>query len=209
MADALAACRHLAGQVGNDLRAFRSQGRTASPSRLARFSRVGASVFQRQHAVRSAFRIVHPPVLVEEILQGLALKTGAVVLDATVGLGGHAEAILDSLGLSGRLIGLDRDPEALVCARERLKRFGERVQLIHAHFGELAQRLAEFGVYTWDAALFDCGVSALQLKTPPRGFSFLLEGPLDMRMDPSEPLTAQEILQHSSEKDLMHLLRSF
>lgn len=131
------------------------------------------------------------------------------MLDATVGLGGHAEALLAVLGPRGRLIGLDRDEEALEIARRRLQRFGGRAMLIHGDFGRLAELLEQKGVAQIDAALFDLGVSALQLETPQRGFSFLREGPLDMRMDPSQGKTAAELINRASQRELMEILRDY
>jgi 16S rRNA (cytosine1402-N4)-methyltransferase len=146
---------------------------------------------------------------VEEVVQGLALRPGATVLDATVGWGGHAEVILEKMEAGGRLIGCDRDGEALRRAQERLERYGDQVKLIRGHFGELAQLLGELHVDSLDAALFDLGVSSHQLETAERGFSFAREGPLDMRMDPREPLTAAGILNKGSVEELKQLIRDF
>ncbi len=154
-------------------------------------------------------KIVHRPVLVKEILHGLALQPGAVVLDATVGLGGHAEIILQAIGPQGLLIGVDRDLEALAFAQARLEEFQDQVKLLHRSFAELARLLGELGVPAVDAVLFDLGVSALQLEKPDRGFSFHREGPLDMRMDQTERRTAGEIVQRSSVKELRRLLNEF
>lgn len=105
-----------------------------------------------------------------------------LVLDATVGLGGHSGAILESVGGDARLIGLDRDPAALDIAGERLARFGDRVRLVRSRFGRVAQVLKELGEDGADAVVLDAGVSSLQLDDPGRGFSFLADGDLDMRM---------------------------
>ena len=144
-----------------------------------------------------------------EVLQGLALRPGAVVLDATVGLGGHAQAILGVIGPGGLLIGMDRDEEALYHTRIRLERFKDQMKLIHGHFGELARVLEAEGVDALDATLFDLGVSSLQLERANRGFSFSLEGPLDMRMDQREQLTAGEIVNRVSVEELTQLLQDF
>ena len=132
---------------------------------------------------------------------------GAVVLDATVGLGGHAEALLEAAGPTGQLIGIDRDPEALEQAQVRLKRFQEQMKLIHASFGQLAVVLEELGVRQLDAALFDLGVSSFQLETAQRGFSFLREGPLDMRMDITQGRSAAEIVNRLSAHELADIIR--
>lgn len=124
----------------------------------------------------------HVPVLREEVLEALAPVPGGRYLDGTVGLGGHARAILEAAPES-RLCGLDRDTEALALARERLASFGDRVRLFHRRYSEFAGALEELGWDTVDGALIDIGVSSLQLDEAGRGFSFLGDGPLDMRMD--------------------------
>ena len=153
--------------------------------------------------------IVHHPVLVQEVLEGLGLKVGAVVLDATVGLGGHAEAILEGIGRSGRLVAMDRDQRALEVAQDRLRRFAGQVTWIHGSFGELEERLQQGGGGLLDGVLLDLGVSSLQLEDPQRGFSFSREGPLDMRMDEEEPVKAAEIVNRASIHELEKLLRDF
>jgi len=141
--------------------------------------------------------------MVAEVLEFLSPRPGKLILDATCGTGGHAEAIL-SLGAS--LIGLDRDPEALKIARERLAKFGDRVRLLHANFRDLKAVLAEVSVTGVDGALFDLGVSSLQLDRPDRGFTFREDAPLDMRMDPSQSLTAAELVNRLPEGELARIL---
>lgn len=153
--------------------------------------------------------VLHRPVLVREVLEGLNLRPGDTVLDATVGLGGHAEEILKVIGPTGRLIGLDRDREALKRASDRLSRYEGQMRLIHGEFGELARLLGEFHVEGLDAALFDLGVSSLQLEKAERGFSFAREGPLDMRMDPTQPVTAAELINHSPFETILEWLNSY
>jgi len=152
---------------------------------------------------------VHRPVLLQEVLEGLGLKPGAAVLDATVGLGGHAEAMLKAMGPAGRLIGMDRDREALELARAKLSDFGDSVIFIHGNFGELGKMLDQAGERELDAALFDLGVSSLQLDKGERGFSFSREGPLDMRMDPDQETTAAHLINHLSPVDLERLIREY
>lgn len=151
--------------------------------------------------------VVHLPVLLKEVLENLNLRSGGQVLDATVGLGGHAEAILEAIGPTGRLIGLDRDREALALAERRLSQFRNQVQWVHGHFGELHQLLGELPTKALDAVLFDLGVSSLQLEKPERGFSFSREGSLDMRMDQGQDRTAAEVVNHAPERALRELLR--
>ena len=129
----------------------------------------------------------HEPVMTQEVLRFLDPRPGKLVVDATVGTGGHAE---DILGRGASLIGIDRDPLALELARERLSRFGGRCRLIQGNFRDLYEILRNQGIEEADGVLFDLGMSSFQLEDPKRGFSFLKEGPLDMRMDPSQDLTA-------------------
>jgi 16S rRNA (cytosine1402-N4)-methyltransferase len=153
----------------------------------------------------------HRPVLLAESLDSLALHPGAVVVDGTVGGGGHAAAILERTAPDGRLIGLDMDDHALEAARRRLLPFGERARLLRASFRELGAVLASLGVPSVDAALLDLGVSSPQLDDPARGFRFgeatAAETPLDMRMDRRSAPTAAEILRTRSAEQLAALFR--
>ncbi len=128
---------------------------------------------------------LHQPVLLEEAIRFLDVRPAGTYIDATTGLGGHAEAIARHLGPEGRLICIDQDAEALEFARARLTPFGRRVSFVHANFRELDRVAAEAGVTSADGVLFDLGFSSFQVESAHRGFSFTREGPLDMRMDPS------------------------
>jgi 16S rRNA (cytosine1402-N4)-methyltransferase len=143
----------------------------------------------------------------------LGLFPDATVVDGTVGGGGHAAAILERTGPAGRLIGLDRDSEALAAAGRRLAAFGERVRLIHASFRHLARILAELGLEQVDAVLLDLGVSSHQLDRPERGFRFAEATadatPLDMRMDRSRPCTAADLLASAGVEELETWLREY
>lgn len=147
---------------------------------------------------------IHIPVLVSEVLSLLRPRAGGRYLDATVGPGGHAEAILGAAGPGAVLVGLDRDAEALGHARARLARFGDRVLLRHARYEELAEVVGPDAQF--DGILFDLGVSSLQFDEPARGFSLTREGPLDMRMDRSRGETAAELLQRLPERELADLI---
>jgi 16S rRNA (cytosine1402-N4)-methyltransferase len=157
----------------------------------------------------------HEPVLLEECLAllGPGGLPGALVVDGTLGDGGHAEAILRRTAPGGRVVGLDRDREALARARARLAPFGERALLVHASFADLAQVLAERGLGPADAVLLDLGVSSLQLGAPARGFRFAEasaeETPLDMRMDPSAGRPASELLRDADEATLARWFREY
>jgi 16S rRNA (cytosine1402-N4)-methyltransferase len=131
-----------------------------------------------------------------------------VHVDATVGLAGHAEAVLDAFP-AVRLIGLDRDPQALTRSSQRLARFGDRVTLAHAVYDELPAVLRELAISSVDSALFDLGVSSMQLDEPARGFSYAQDAPLDMRMDPTTPTTAEEIVNTYPPADLTRILREY
>ncbi len=148
----------------------------------------------------------HLPVLPDEVAFLLRPRKRGWVVDGTVGMGGHAELLLEAGGDETRLLGLDRDPEALVWARGRLSRFGERVVLRHASFRHMDGVAREAGVDEAQAVLLDLGISSYQLAAPARGFSFAAEAPLDMRFDPSQGWTAAQLLASLSEAELARLL---
>ena len=143
--------------------------------------------------------------MLDEVLEWLRIKAEGTYIDATLGAGGHAEAIAARL-TTGRLISLDRDAQALELARERLKIFGKGVTLVHAAFSKIAEAAHELGIPAVDGVLADLGVSSMQLDQAARGFSFREAGPLDMRMDEGEELTAGEIVNRWPEKELADLL---
>ena len=148
----------------------------------------------------------HVPVLLEETLELLAVRPGGLWVDGTLGLGGHAEAVLRRAAPDGRLLGLDRDEEALERARARLAPFAARVRLEHADYREIPARLGDEPA---SGILLDLGVSSLQLDDAERGFSFQREGPLDMRMDRSEHGSASELVNRMRESDLADLIHEF
>jgi 16S rRNA (cytosine1402-N4)-methyltransferase len=155
--------------------------------------------------------------MVAEVLDALAPRPGGLYLDATVGLGGHASALLDRLAPAGRLLGLDQDPEALEIARSQLEQVArqyewsvtEPFRLVRANFGEISDVLDRLGEGTLDGALFDLGVSSLQLDRPERGFSFRADGPLDMRMDPDQHLSASELVNRLPEEELTRIIGEY
>lgn len=144
----------------------------------------------------------HTPVLIEEVCKLLDVQPGDVVLDATVGMGGHALRLGQMCGAGGRLIGLDRDPDALRVAGERLAGLTCRVDLRQADFRDADGILAELGVERANVVLADLGVNSAQLADAERGFSFRDDGPLDMRLDPAAKTTAADLVNRLSEKDL-------
>lgn len=152
----------------------------------------------------------HTPVLLNETLSFLKLKPNATVVDATLGDGGHAAAILEQTAPHGQLIGIDLDADAIQRARERLQRFGQRVTFIHDSYRNLATQLHAQGIHTIHALLADLGVSSGELASAERGFSFQTDGPLDMRLDPSrQTLTAAEIVNTAPADQLLSILRSY
>jgi 16S rRNA (cytosine1402-N4)-methyltransferase len=129
-----------------------------------------------------------------------------IILDCTVGYGGHAEMILDGSDSVMKLIGLDQDVRAIACSRERLGRFGERVVLRKGNFRDLKSHLGELGVPNVAGVLFDLGVSSPQLDDPARGFSFMQDGPLDMRMDQAADVTAADLVNGCGEQELADII---
>ncbi len=150
---------------------------------------------------------MHVPVLPGPVLEWLRVRPDGTYVDCTAGFGGHAELICRRL-TSGRLIALDRDPSAVDRVRERLRPFG-CAEVIQGNYGGLAEVLSELKVGPVDGVLIDAGVSSMQLDDPRRGFSFQYEGPLDMRQDTTQALTARDFLRTCSEQGLVRVLREY
>jgi 16S rRNA (cytosine1402-N4)-methyltransferase len=148
----------------------------------------------------------HASVLLAESLELLAVRPGGLYVDGTLGLGGHAAAILERSAPDGRLLGLDKDTDALERAAERLRPFADRARLLHADYREIPRVLGDERA---DGILLDLGTSSLQLDTPARGFSFRAEGPLDMRMDTRGGETAADVVNRAREADLADLIYRF
>ena len=152
-------------------------------------------------------RPTHVPVLLREVLDALRPGRGGTYVDATVGLGGHAEAILDA-SPAVRLVGIDRDRDALAFSRERLSRFGDRFVAVEGRHDELALHLDRLELSEVDGVLADLGVSSMQLDRAERGFSFMKDGPLDMRMGPSGP-TAADLVAELPAEELARIFRDY
>ncbi|KQY59021.1 ribosomal RNA small subunit methyltransferase H [Aeromicrobium sp. Root495] len=155
----------------------------------------------------------HVPVLLDRVLDLLApvaerTDHQPVVVDATLGLGGHTEAMLHRFPAL-HVIGIDRDPHALELSRTRLAAFGDRVTFVHAVYDEIADVVGELGRTGVDGILFDLGVSSMQLDVADRGFAYAQDAPLDMRMNPEEGLSAADVLNTYSARDLAHVLRVY
>jgi 16S rRNA (cytosine1402-N4)-methyltransferase len=155
-------------------------------------------------AARASFQ--HTPVLLAEVLAGLRPQSGGCYIDGTLGGGGHAAAILEASAPAGTLLGIDADPAALAAAGARLAPFGARAALVHGNVRDLAQLADRAGFTAISGLLLDLGVSSHQLDTPARGFSFLVDAPLDMRLDPTSGETAAELVNQTPEAELADLI---
>ncbi len=152
---------------------------------------------------------LHVPVLAEEIITYLGLKKGMVIVDCTIGIGGHAEKILKEIGDSGYLIGVDKDEEALREAKLRLKSISDRFRLFHSNYADIDLILKEAGIRKINGALFDLGISSFQIDRPERGFSIKLDGPLDMRMDRRQEIRASDIINRCARSELADIFREY
>jgi 16S rRNA (cytosine1402-N4)-methyltransferase len=151
-------------------------------------------------------RYPHLSVLYQEIITALRPLSPGRYVDCTVGAGGHAAGILENSSPSGQLLGLDLDPQALAIASRRLSLFGERVHLLQASYTTLLEQIHGLGWEDVQGILFDLGVSSMQVDTPERGFSFLANGPLDMRFSPEQPEQAADLVNHLPEDQIADIL---
>ena len=152
---------------------------------------------------------LHQPVLLAETLKLLKPQADEIFVDATLGLGGHAEAILSASNKT-QLLGIDQDREAIAFAGERLEKFGDRIRIIHANFSAIKQVLKSAGIEAVDGVLADLGVSSLQFDSPVRGFSFRFDAPLDMRMNAAgDEETAAELLERLSEEEIANVIYEY
>ena len=151
-------------------------------------------------------KLGHISVMSAEVAEVLNLRPGMTVVDGTLGLGGHSLMMSGIIGSRGRLIGIDQDDRAIGLARERLKGFSGRFDIIKSNFRKMGDILDGLGLKSVDAVLLDLGVSSIQLDDPSRGFSFRRNGPLDMRMDPGAPLSAFEVVNTFAEEELARIL---
>lgn len=150
----------------------------------------------------------HKSVLLRESIEGLNIRPDGIYVDGTLGLGGHSAEIASRLG-SGRLIAIDRDETAIARSGERLARWGDRITFVHGNFRDLGKILDRLGIDKVDGVLLDLGVSSPQLDEAERGFSYMADAPLDMRMDRSEALSAREVVNSLSEGELTRILRDY
>jgi len=152
---------------------------------------------------------LHIPVMLHEVIDYLKLAPGQVIVDATMGTGGHSLEILKRITPGGRLIGIDRDEDSLEICRQRLSEFKDACEFVHANFSDLDQVLGKLGIDSIDGIIFDLGISTYQLKDAQRGFSFQEEGPLDMRLDKSSYISAYDLINNLNENEISQMLWSF
>ncbi len=151
----------------------------------------------------------HQPVMVAEVVRLLCAKENGIFLDCTLGLGGHAEAILEASSPDGVLIGIDVDEDALEIAKKNLSRFNDRVKFVYGNFKNADKIIKELNVNSVDGVLLDLGLSSLQIEKSERGFSFMKDGPLDMRMDKNNSITAEEIINNYRIDELQRIISEY
>lgn len=151
----------------------------------------------------------HKPVMVNEVVEYLNLNPGKVIVDATMGTGGHSYAILERILPKGRLIGIDSDAQSLAVSRERLREFNNSCDFAHGNFSDIDSILQGFNIKKVDGVLFDLGISTFQLEDSSRGFSFQKEGPLDMRMDLDSRISAYDLINNLNEEEISTMLWNF
>lgn len=154
-------------------------------------------------------QIYHEPVLANEVCEGLNLKNKKNIVDCTLGLGGHTQIILQNLGSQGRVFGFELDADNLKLAKKNLRSFGDKVTYIHSNFERLSEELKKLRIKSVDGILIDLGLSSPQVDIAERGFSFLREGPLDMRFDRKQPLTAALVVNRYSATDLTRIFQEY
>ena len=152
----------------------------------------------------------HIPVLASEAIAALRIRPDGVYVDGTFGRGGHSRLLLQALGTGGRLLALDRDPQAVAAGQRMARQWkDERFEMVHSRFSDLEELLDERGIGAVDGILLDLGVSSPQVDDASRGFSFMGDGPLDMRMDPTQGMSAREWLMSASEQDIAEVLKRY
>lgn len=151
----------------------------------------------------------HEPVLLKEVVAGLGLRPGGTVVDCTAGAGGHTVALLEEVGLGGRVIAMDRDPEAVEDLKRSLRGFGDRLLIVCENFRHVSGVVREVGIESVNGVLMDLGLSSTQLDQPDRGFSFRSEGKLDMRMDRRERRTLRTLLEKTPEAGIIDILKRY
>lgn len=152
---------------------------------------------------------VHKSIMLEEVIESLAIKPNGIYVDGTLGGAGHSSEIAKRLGPEGRLIGIDQDGEAIAAATKRLEPYRDRVTIVRSNYAQMCQVLKELGISKVDGILLDLGVSSYQLDNAERGFTYREDVPLDMRMDQRQTKTARNIVNEYSEMELCHMIRNY
>lgn len=152
---------------------------------------------------------VHKSIMLEEVIESLAIKPNGIYVDGTLGGAGHSSEIAKRLGPEGRLIGIDQDGEAIAAATKRLEPYKDRVTIVRSNYAQMCQVLKELGISKVDGILLDLGVSSYQLDEASRGFTYREDVPLDMRMDQRNPKTAADIVNEYSEMELYRMIRDY
>lgn len=151
----------------------------------------------------------HVSVLLQEVIDGLAIKPDGIYVDGTLGGAGHASVVCSKLGEKGRFIGIDQDADAIVASRERLQPFGDKVTIVRSNYEQMKQVLSDLGISGVDGITLDLGVSSFQLDTSERGFSYRFDAPLDMRMDDRQELSAYQVVNEYTEMELYRLIQRY
>ena len=152
---------------------------------------------------------VHKSIMLEEVIESLAIKPNGIYVDGTLGGAGHSSEIAKRLGPEGRLIGIDQDGEAIAAATKRLEPYKDRVTIVRSNYAQMCQVLKELGISKVDGILLDLGVSSYQLDNAERGFTYREDVPLDMRMDQRQTKTARDIVNDYTETELFHMIRDY
>jgi len=147
--------------------------------------------------------------MLQEVIEYLDLKPGKIIVDATLGMGGHSEEIIKRITPGGELIGIDRDQESLTLTQEKLRAYEGAYRLVHGNFSNIDTILADLNIKKIDGIIFDLGISTFQLGDPRRGFTFQQEGPLDMRLDRTSYISAYDLLNNLNEDEISAILRDF
>ena len=152
---------------------------------------------------------VHKSIMLEEVIESLAIKPNGIYVDGTLGGAGHSSEIVKRLGEDGRLIGIDQDGEAIEAATKRLKPYKDKVTIVRSNYAQMKEVLRDLGIPKVDGILLDLGVSSYQLDNAERGFTYREDVPLDMRMDQRQTKTAKDIVNDYSEMELYHIIRNY
>lgn len=151
----------------------------------------------------------HVPVLFDEVIEGLNIRPGKVYADGTLGGAGHSSGICENLNGHGTLIGIDKDTDALNAAKQRLEKYSCEKHFVHSNYSDIKLILSELNIHSLDGALLDLGVSSFQLDNPQRGFSYMSDAPLDMRMNAEDNFTAENVVNEYSEDELRRIIKDY